>query len=93
MPKNLLAQACIRALESLSQGAHEFNESLYFKIKRKEGNNGYISNRIALIFSKVNILRLCLDSACGIFLHIFAYKECFVCVMFGKMDKHAQCRK
>ena len=60
------------------------------EVKRKEGNNRYMSNRIALVFSKVSILRLCLDSAVGIFNIYLHFKECFVYVMFGKMDKHAK---
>lgn len=60
------------------------------KVKRKEGNNSYMSNRIALVFSKVSILRLCLERAVGILNIYLHFKECSVYVMLGKMDNHAK---
>lgn len=35
--RNEATKCCIPALENLSQGAHEFNDSLYFKSKEKRG--------------------------------------------------------
>lgn len=60
------------------------------EVKRKEGNNRYMFNRIVLVFFKVSILRLCLDSVVGIFNIYLYFKECFVYVMFGKMDKYVK---